>query len=116
MRYYVYTIIASSIAFAKSADQTDNPDKSDDPGIISIPERIQEDFLRLSEGVEKSSRCPKNFQTRLNYKNQNIDFDWGLNSGISGHLSKNRNGLKIVKIFPRKFDDYDDNFMSVRLK
>ena len=101
MKYYVYTIIASSIAFAKSADQTDNLDKSDDPGIISIPDRIQEDFLRLSEGVEKSSRCPENFQTRLNYKNQNIDFDWVLNSGISGHLSKNRNGLKFFQKSPK---------------
>lgn len=96
MKYYVYTIIANSIAFAKSADQTDNVYKSDDPGIIFIASSVQEDFLQLSEGVKKSSRCPKNFRTKLNYKNQNIDFDWVLNSGISGHLSKNRNGLKFL--------------------
>ena len=94
MKYYVYTILANSIAFAKSADQTDNLYKSDDPGVIFIASSVQEDFLQLSEGVKKSSRCPKNFRTKLNYKNQNIDFDWVLNSGISGHLSKNRNGLK----------------------
>ena len=94
MKYYVYTIIANLIAFAKSADQTDNLYKSDDPGVIFIATSVQEDFLQLSEGVKKSSGCPKNFRTKLNYKNQNIDFDWILNSGISGHLSKNRNGLK----------------------
>ena len=102
MKYYVFTFIANSIAFAKTADKTDNPDKSDDPGIIYIADSIQEDFLRLSEEEEKSSRCPKNFQTRLNYKNQNIDFDWVLNSGISGHLSQNRNGLEFLKIFDSK--------------
>ena len=84
MKYYVYTIIANSIAFAKSAD----------PGIISIEQSIQEDFLRLLEDGEGSSRCPKTFQAKINYKDQNIYFDWDLNSGISGHLSKNRNGLK----------------------
>ena len=84
MKYYVYTIIANSIAFAKSAD----------PGIISIEQSIQEDLLRLSEADKESSRCPKTFQAKINYKDQNIYFDWDLNSGISGHLSKNRNGLK----------------------
>ena len=118
MKYYVYTIIANSIAFAKTADKTDNLDKSDDPGIIYIADSIQEDFLRLSEEEEKSSRCPKNFQTRLNYKNQNIDFDWVLNSGISGHLSKNRNGLKFLKIFDSKIflDSMRDSFKTIRLE
>ena len=85
MKYFFYTIIANSIAFAKSAD----------PGIISIEHSIQEDFLRLLEDAEEFSRCPKTFQAKINYKDQNIYFDWDLNSGISGHLSKNRNGLKI---------------------
>ena len=118
MKYYVYTILANSIAFAKTADKTDNPDKSDDQGIIYIADSIQEDFLRLSEGEKKSSTCPKNFQTRLNYKNQNIDFDWVLNSGISGHLSKNRNGLEFLKNFDSKIfiDSMMDNFKTIRLE
>ena len=86
MKYYVYTVIANSIAFAKSAVT----------GIISIEHSIQEDFLRLSEDGEGSSRCPKTFETKINFKYQNIYFDWDLNSGISGHLSKNRNGLKKI--------------------
>ena len=84
MKYYVYTIIANSIAFAKSTD----------PGIISIEHGIQEDFLRLLGDGEETLRCPKTFQAKINFKDQNIYFDWDLNSGISGHLSKNRNGLK----------------------
>ena len=88
MKYYAFTIIANSIALAKSGIP--------DLGTIFITDSIQENFLRLSEGVEESSRCPKTFQTRIIYKDQNIDFDWVLNSGISGHLSKNRNGLKKI--------------------
>ena len=85
MKYYV-SIIYFIAHQALSGSPEDSISEIEDS--ITLKRTIEEELL--------SNKCPNTYETTINYKNQNIDFEWDLNSGISGHLSRNRNGLKII--------------------